>query len=177
MKSFNKILACLLINLLLWFIQTEINNLFSAYGVWFFWGSLYFLFAGCYFDFETGIIITFLTAIILSAGNSFLFKVLPPLFILGHIMTFLLRNRIQREHNLHLVLFALITNCMLFFIMSLASLGSGGSFGRYFFSAVLSAAISSAIIFLIGGWFFTLQKSFFNAMGREWKNDPEKGSA
>ena len=150
-------LIVFLANLLLWWLTALANHYITGFGVHFYFGGLFVVYAALRLDRKHGLIATVLTGLLLDAATPVPFGTSLVLLGLVHATLLAGRQRFPREGAVFGIVVAQLANLFLFIALSFLLLGSNPHPAEAWLRIFVDLLASQLALLAVAPWFLSLQ--------------------
>ena len=152
-------------NGLLFFLITEINALLAPVSLYLTLDALYVLFAAFYMRLKDGLMIIFVTAFFVDVMHPVPLGSSAVLYLAAYAVIIRMRLRLRRENRLHIILFGLITNTVIFLGLIIVVKVPNATEATFWLRALIDLLFSQVVVFLVAARLIDLQRSLLYHYG------------
>lgn len=161
----------LLVNVLLWTIQSQLNHYISPWNLTVYLGGLCVVFAALRLSERDGVRALVLTGFWFDAATPVPFGLHTFLFLLSHTIIYSFRSRIAREETLVGLTLAALVNLAQIVALSIGLLHRGPAPIQMWPRLIEDSLVSFCVIVLIAPWAFAFQEQLLEFAGVSLRRD------
>lgn len=151
--------------LLLALVLGQLNHYLAVFQVHVWCGGLFVAFAALRLGYRTGAGASFISGLLLDAGEPLAFGTQAFLFLAVHAVIFTVRSRAPREETVVGVVVALLANLGLFLALSFLRIDPASETALAWFRIFADLLVSQVVLALIAPWFFAVQTRLLELNG------------
>lgn len=158
-------LVILLVNALLWTIQSQLNHYIAPWNVSVFLGGLAVAFSSLRLSYRDGVRSLILTGLWFDAATPVPFGLHAFLFLFAHAIVFVFRSRVAREESMVGLLVAVVTNLGVMLALAIGLMHRSPAPLEQLPRLIADSLLSFCVVLLVGAWFFRLQEQALEIAG------------